>query len=264
MASRTGWEHATPLLPELDVLTFRGSSATLKRKDQRLDMKTRWVLGIDISLAHGAFVQLCDGKLHDCMYVTDKKAVADKDRHHENYLAASKIKDMQLRDFERLVFWSEFIEIVMEALEPEYVGIEDFAYRAPQSAHQIGEISGIVRLSAYSKGLKLRLHDPMTLKMFACHEANLDAKTTRVMIEERWPEAKAAFSRYVSGKDERTLEDLCDAYALAKLVDLEIQLRAGTVRLDSLHEKEVQVFNRCTKRYPESLLAREWIQKIDG
>jgi hypothetical protein len=226
-------------------------------------MKTRWVLGIDVSLAHGAFVQLCDGKLNEYRYVTDRKTVANKDYDHGIYLQASKIKDMQLRDFERLVFWRDVADDVMNSLYSYYAGIEDFAYRASQSAHQIGEIGGIVRLRAYSNGLKLRLHDPMTLKMFACHDGSLDAKSTRAAIEKRWPEAKKEFSKYVVGKDERTPEDLCDAYAIAKLVDLEIQLRAGVVRLDSLHAKEIQAFNRCTKRYPESLLAREWIQKME-
>lgn len=234
----------------------------MEKGGQRFGMKTRRVLGIDISLAHGAFVLLVDGDLADYKLVTDRKSVVDTDKlHHGRYLTASKIRDMQRRGIERLMFWNEFVDEMLAAFEPTHVGIEDYAYRASQSAHQIGEIGGIVRYAAYSRNAKLRLHDPTTLKMFACHAGNLDAKTTRRKIEDRWPETKEEFGQYVSGKDERTAEDLCDAYALAKLVDLEVQLRIGDVKLNSLHPKEVQVFNRCTKRYPESLLAREWIQK---
>jgi hypothetical protein len=97
--------------------------------------------------------------------------------------------------------------------------------------------------------------------MWAVHDGGADSRETRRKIEERWKEARDTFHGFIDGKDERTTEDLCDAYALARFVELEIELRAGRVQLSDLHEKEIQTLNRCTKRYPDNLLAREWIQK---
>lgn len=222
---------------------------------------SRRVLGIDVSLAHGGFVLLVDGALQRYQFVTDRKKVAEKNKACGTYLFTSKIPDKQQRDTIRLSFWNVYIKAVIASFAPDFVGVEDYAFRATQSSYHLGEVGGAVKYYVFMSGARLRLHDPMSLKMYAVHQGNADSRETREGIEERWPEAEREFHKYIQGADERTTEDLCDGFAIAKLVDLEVSLRAGSVRLDQLPPKEVQVFNRCTKRYPVSLLARDWISK---
>ena len=55
--------------------------------------------------------------------------------------------------------------------------------------------------------------------------------------------------------------DIQDAWYIAKLLQLEIKLRSGLIMLHDLPEHEIVVFNRCTKKYPVNLLARDFLQK---
>lgn len=220
---------------------------------------TERVLGADISLAHGAFVLLDGDQVAGFRFVTDRKKVCDKGKHVGTFLPSIRIPDKQQRDTVRLAFWSAYLRTLVSDFRPSHAGVEDYAYRATQSAYHLGEIGGLLKANLYMAGTKMRLHDPASLKMFAAHHGTLDSKETMLAILERWPDIAELFERFSSGADQRTVEDLCDAYALAKLVRLELDIRKGRERLDGLHAKEVTVFNRCTRRYPVSLLARDWI-----
>lgn len=220
------------------------------------------VSGIDVSLNHGAFVSLRDGKLDDYLFVTDKSKLASKSLSHGVYLKNDRKADKQARAVKRLEFWSGFFGDMRESFEPEYVGVEDYAYKAAQGAHQIGEVGGLLRLDLWVYDIKLRLHDPASLKMFAAHDGSADKEEIVCAVVERWEECRE-FANYRHGKDSTTVGDLCDAYTLAQLVWLEIQLRRGDKRLSDLHPKEVQVFNRTTKTYPINVLGREWIYRGD-
>jgi Holliday junction resolvasome RuvABC endonuclease subunit len=217
------------------------------------------ILGADISLAHGAFVLLVNNRVADFQFVSDRKKVCDKGKKAGTFLPSVRIEDKQQRDTVRLAFWGAYLKSLISSMRPSHAGVEDYAYRATQSAYHLGEIGGLLKVNLYMAGVLLRLHDPASLKMFAAHHGTLDSKETMAAILERWPEAREFFEKFTSGADARTVEDLCDAYALAKLVKLELDIRKGKRRLDELPPKELTVFNRCTKRYQVSLLARDWI-----
>lgn len=228
-------------------------------------MSTDRVSGIDISLNHAAFVTLDRGELYRFDYVTDRKSVANKSSAYGHYLRAAKLKEKYERDFLRLAYWNSFVSWFFGHTAPEYTGIEDYAYRAPQSAYHLGEVGGVARYRAWLSRAKVRLHDPSSLKMYAAHDGTADSTETMRAILKRWPTQTKPFLKFQDGKDQRSVEDLCDAYALAQLVWLEIRLRRGEVDLASLPPKEVQLFNRCTKRFPVSILGRDWIERItDG
>lgn len=227
------------------------------------EMKER-VLGVDISLNHAAFLLLDHSWVSKFYFVTDRKKVVDLAKGKKvgaAYLSATKLKDKQQRDMLRVCFWNAYLAKLFDLLRPTYVGIEDYAYRATDTAYQLGEVGGAARYHAWRVGAKVRLHDPQSLKMYAVHNGTADAHETMVGVQERWPATKDLFDRYQSGKDQRTVEDLCDAFAMAQLVWLEVQLRDGREQLSKLHPKEVQLFNRCTKRYPTNILSREWLSR---
>lgn len=227
--------------------------------------KTIDILGVDISMNHGAFVLLRNGSILDYRFVTDKAALAKKHKRYAEYISAVKVKDMVERDFLRLAFWYAYSNRLFKQLPSEYAGIEGYAYRASQNAHQIGGVASIFRVKAWIRRLKIRLHGPETVKMFGADDGNAAKSEVRYAMHEKYPET-IMFDEYAHGKGGTAFqipEDLCDAYAIAKLLWLEIQLRNGLVELKDLHPKTIQIFNRTTKRWPINILGREWIQRVD-
>jgi Holliday junction resolvasome RuvABC endonuclease subunit len=215
------------------------------------------ILGVDFSINHAGFV-LIDEKMEISRtdFVTDRRKLAQ--RKNGIVLSALRIKDMHQRSVARLAFWDHYIRLLLKATKPTHMVIEDYAYRAIQFAHQIGEVGGLFRLQAWNSGVRLRFVEPNTVKMFVAH--NGSASNINMETMQRWPQTRF-FEEYREGQDIRTTEDLCDAFGLAVLGLTEIKLREGTLKLSSLHPKEIQVFNRTTRQFPVNILGREWIQK---
>lgn len=227
------------------------------------------ILGGDLSLNHGALVELTDGGMTNFWYYTDQAGSAKKSEKRGIRMPVWKTKDRHVKMMQRLAWIENFLDkqVFMKSL-PEYVGIEDYALGVDHGAHYQGEIGGIARILCWFRGFKLRLHDPTTLKMFAAHNGTADKDLVERAVADRWnidfgwlnqPKAPKA-----KKENRQTSQDLCDAYTAAKLVDLEVRLRAGTVLLSDLHEKEIRIFHRVTKTYQVNLLDREWIQNPDG
>ncbi|MGW8177319.1 MAG: hypothetical protein ACWGQW_00760 [bacterium] len=233
------------------------------------------VIGADLSLNHGAIIQLNDGQLADFWYYTDLAGSAGKSKKRGHRMPTwSKIKDRQVKQMARLAWIENFLDktVLMKAL-PDYAGIEDYALDVGHGAHYQGEVGGIARILCWFRGISMRLHDPVSLKMFASHRGTADKDFMEEQVCERWSVDFSSLNQPLSSptkktpnpkQNRQTSQDLADAYALAQLVWTEVQLRAGTLTLAELHEKEVRVFNRVTKSYPVSLLDRDWIVNPDG
>jgi Holliday junction resolvasome RuvABC endonuclease subunit len=210
---------------------------------------------------------LHDGELERFWYYTDKAGSAGKSKDAIRLVVGK--NDREQNSVERLARLQIVFESVFEWAAPDYAGIENYAIRAEQGAHYLGEVGGLARLTAFRKGIPLRLHDPISVKMFVAHAGNAKGKTiVEKKVAERWgvhfsdfnqPPPKPTKKVAKPKRNRQTSEDLADAFSVAKLVELEAALRLGEVELRSLHEKEIQVFNRCTKTYPRSLLDRNWI-----
>lgn len=232
------------------------------------------VLGADLSLNHGAIIELTEGKLSNFWYYTDFAGSAGKSKRGYRVPSFSHIKDRQIKQMQRLAWVENFLDKkVFVPSQPDYVGIEDYALGAEHGAHYQGEIGGVARLLCWFRGYKLRLHDPVTLKMFVAHNGTADKDKVEAAAMERWGvdfdfvnQPKAAPSKRSPNpkQNRQTSQDLCDAFGLAMLVWTEVQLRSGTLTLAELHEKEVRVFNRVTKSYPIGLLDRDWIVNTEG
>jgi len=231
------------------------------------------VVGFDLALNHMAAVELTDGTMTNHWFVTDIAATAAKANGHGVRLAKSKTKEKQIMQIHRLAQLERFInKTVLVPSSPDYVGIEDYAIRAEQGAHYMGEVGGICRILCWSKGIPFRLHDPQSVKMFIAHDGTCQKDSVERAIRERFgmdfggynpPKAKPT-ARNPNPKQNRvTSEDLADAYSVSWMVWTEIQLRSGEITLKELHPKEIQVFNRITKTYPVSLLDREWIRNTE-
>jgi len=232
------------------------------------------VHGWDVSLNHAAFVQLTDGVMTDFWYITSVVGSANKSKEHGTRLPISKSKERQTKQMSRLAWLEHFIDKkILMPNQPNYVGLEDYAIRAEQGAHYLGEIGGIARILCWFRGVNLRLHDPISTKMFTTHDGTAQKDSVERAVNSRWghdfseynpPKGNPTKSNPDPKQNRTTSEDLADAYALAQMVWTEVQLRHGEVLLKDMHPKEVQVFNRVTKTYPISLLDREWISNPDG
>jgi Holliday junction resolvasome RuvABC endonuclease subunit len=230
------------------------------------------VIGADLSLNHGGIVELTNGHLSNFFYYTDFAGSAGKSKKRGFRMPTwTKEKDRQKRQMLRLSWIETFLrEKIFKKGKNVYVGIEDYALDAKHGSHYQGEVGGIARLICWDLGLKMRLHDPISLKMFATHKGTSDKDMVEAAVVKRWlydfdslnqPPSKPTKKNPNPKPNRQTSQDLCDAVALAYLVWTEILLRKGEMKLKDMHEKEVRVFNRVTKAYPVSLLDREWIAK---
>ncbi len=232
------------------------------------------VIGFDISLNHGAAFELTDGKQTWFSYYTVVAGVASRHKNGHRLPPPPTKGDNQMYQMERLAWIERWIDKeVLVPRKPEFVGIEDYALRAEQGAHQLGEVGGIARILFWFRGVNFRKHDPISVKMFTTHDGTAQKDLIERSVIARWgwdfghlnaPPPPPTKKGKVLKQSRTTSEDLADAAAVAKLVDVERLLRSGHMKLSDLHEKEVRVFNRVTKTYPTSLLGREWIRNPKG
>jgi len=226
---------------------------------------------MDISLNHGAIVQLRDGDLDGFFYYTDKAGAADRSKEHGFRVEVptpTKQPDKQIRAAIRLDWVSRWIDRVGLSQQPDFAGLEDYAIGADQGAHYLGEIGGQARRLLWLRGVRYRLHDPIAGKLFVAHDGTAQKDLIERCVLDRWGVDFSAYNAK-KGKSKKepsrqTSEDLADAYGMAQLVWTEYQLRKGLIKLKSLHEKEIQVFNRATKAFPINVLGREWIHNPAG
>lgn len=218
-------------------------------------------VGLDLSLNHAAMVCLEDGEMADYAFITDRAGDANTDSKRGTRLNIGKMSDALLKDKHRLLVWrvdrmSAWVWIQILKWAPDYIAIEDYALRAEQGAHQMGEIGGVVRHMLFNVGIPFRLHDPTSLKMYVAHDGTCQKDEVERCVKERWD---ADFKKHNSHKGEQTSGDISDAFGLAKMAWDEVRVRAGTLKVSDLHKKEIRVFNRITKYQPLALVDREWI-----
>lgn len=224
------------------------------------------VQGWDISLNHGAVVQLRDGELDGYWFYSDKAGSVARAKGHGARLelpTPTKEPDKHVRSIMRLDWVSRWIERVALAQAPGFIALEDYALGADQGAHHLGEIGGQARRLMWQHGVRYRLHDPIAVKLFVAHDATAQKDLIEACVRDRWGADFSGCNAVSAGKGKpsrQTSEDLADAFGLAQMVWTEYRLRKGRVRLSSLHEKEIQVFNRATKAFPINVLGREWIR----
>lgn len=184
-----------------------------------------------------------------------------------------KIKDPEQRQMMRLHWLADLFEEILEERQPDIVAIEDYAFGSGgNKGYPTAEMGGAARLACWRRGIPMRWHDPLTLKMYVTHSGAAKTPVVIRMVNNRWPDPfRGRGGRVIPLTSEEDVKgnlklaseadgDLAVAYALAQLALTEWLLRKGKTRLDRLHPKEIQAFNRCTKARPINLLGREWIQ----
>lgn len=237
---------------------------TAATKNRRQDKPAVRTIGADLSLNHGAVVALDNGELAAYLYYTNVVGSAARSKLGTRLPDFSKTKDRHLSGMKRLAWVEEWFGKALERLAPNFVNIEDYALDVDHGVAYQGEVGGAARLLCWHRDIPFRLTDPTSVKMFGADNGKADKDAVEAAVLERFgvdfgdlnlPQGTA------KKQNRQTSQDLADAFTLARLCWIEVQLRAGQMRLSELRPKEIQVFNRITKAQPCGLLDREWIRR---
>lgn len=212
-------------------------------------------LGIDCSLNHAAFVSIRErGPLKiDYFTTTRKTAVAYKGGL---LLDESKYKkfDKDKKSVARLAAIRVLVDTILQEYEECYASVEGYAHAARFQAHPLGEVGGLVRLAYWDHNIPFRVHDPITLKVFATGDPKAEKEDMIAKFALERPEDYET----VSFLPLETRGDIADAFWLAKMTETEYKLRDGTLLMSDLPSTRIRAFNRVT-RDTENILAKEWI-----
>lgn len=236
------------------------------------------VVGWDQSINHAAAVALdWDGRVVAAWGYDTKpgivKSLCEELAHLPGPVALTRLParyadravDASQRHMHRLAWlhqWqTEVVEQIKALAHPDLDGggpihtIEDYAYGAAGSAHQVGEVQGSLRLALLQRRAgRIRLHSPTSVKLFACNDGHASKEQVQEAVASRWGFLAAAPNVAVQASSLR--EDLADAFVLARMGWAEQLLRLGELQLKDLHESERRVFLRVTKTNPTNVLDR--------
>jgi len=259
------------------------------------------IFGLDISLDHGGVVVLdTTGMVADYCFLTTVKKYASVDPKH-SVLLSKQEKDEPKAVF-RLRRMNEYLHGLMEfehkvstLIPPSYYSIEGYSYGSAgtsTSICQIAELTGYIKHMTYEGGGLIRIHDPLSVKLFAtskgvCLKKDIverarlmfdfpDGLIKKKMIKKKGKKIPYSNPTCTPGVEPITWNehekikveeydgpatDLADAYFLARMTHTELQLRNGELLLKQLSEGERRIFLRVTKMYPVNVLDRPFICK---
>ena len=242
-------------------------------------LKRSLILGLDLSLNHFGLVVLDqNGFVLGSWFLTDIKKYLScaPVSFFENYLDLNKdLLDKDVFEERRIDFICDLMVGLWEIdivgnFSNVYVSIEGYANSSlSNSVHQMAELTGILKYNIfYKQGAKLRVHDPLSVKLFATGKGNCikkdmveAAKNCGYVVPDCLFTIKKTKKKNKIDDLDGPGTDLVDAYFLAKMLLRELEVRDGLVQLDQLPENERSIFLRVTKTYPVNLMARDFICK---
>ena len=230
-------------------------------------------MGSDLALNHAASVVVdSTGEVIDYKFLIDKTFAAKNPKGIRLHLpkcfrdkADDRKKDSDLKDMWRLDFLSGWMYDTMAEFNPDFIGVEGYAYDASGRVHQAAELCGQYKLMAWQNEKPLRVCGIQSLKMWATGKGNatkemvMDAAKDRVgdlFAQNNPPQIKS--KNGLSKLNRQAEEDLSDAYWVSQMLWVEWRLRFGLMSLEDLTHDQRRVINRVTKSMPIGILARPW------
>ncbi len=137
------------------------------------------------------------------------------------------------------------------------IGIENYAYGASAfSIVPIAEMTGCVKVSFLCKDIPMRLHDPLSVKMWAGDSQYQKEDMIRKARK------KIDIPEFLSKTKNNPASDIADAYFIMKMVEAELRVRANPLRMNKLKPHQKALFNRVTKANPVNILSRPFISRV--
>ena len=226
----------------------------------------RRVIGCDISMNHGAMVELLGGRFLRAWYFHGVLKCVSKAKDVHNVQATRIVepklveKDQEHKDFLKSRWISDWmLTSLSSTILPRALAYERTLPDGTGRITQLAAMQAVFMNKLYDAGARLRSYDPATLKMFAVWNGAASKDMMEAAVRERWSADFTCFN--TEAKDNKISEDLVDAFVAAKVLDIELQIREGTLALSDLEDnKERTVFLKVTKSYPTNILARPFIE----
>ena len=135
---------------------------------------------------------------------------------------------------------------------PVLIALEGYAYGGDQVIG-LAEITRPVKEMMYDAGCAIRIHDPLSLKMWA---GGGNFSKEQVLNEAR---KDVNFPDVLCQGSNNPGFDLADALYLKTMLEWEVKVRSDPSYMRRLNEKQIQVFNRVTRGNPVNLLNRPFL-----
>lgn len=144
----------------------------------------------------------------------------------------------------------------LRQVNPEFAALEGYALtKAPIASRLLGEVGGVCRLVLLTLRIPFRVYDVEDIKKFATGNYKAEKAEMVLTCRDRWEELN--FMEF--GKVDGAAGNLADSYAIARMLELELRLRAGEVAIADVLPQEREVFNKTTKQRPENYLATPFV-----
>lgn len=187
----------------------------------------------------------------------------------KDYLAFTQIKKFSCNKifyFKKKDYRNQFDQnidfgnkIINFCKDSDYCACEGYAYGSSAGlVFNIAEFTGRIKHLIYESGKKLRIYDICSIKMFGADKGNAQKQD---MVDSFLKLKSKEFDWSFLNKYDSPHTDLVDAFWIAKLLQTELKLRKGLIQLKDLTEKQIQIFNRTTKAYPQNLLSTDFYER---
>lgn len=188
-------------------------------------------------------------------------------------------KNIVSYDEEKYDFYNRTI-MMMEHIWPfiedcEYVCEEDYSLYGSGLLNQIFDFSSQIKFQALRNGSKLRLIEPLTLKMFATNsgkaqkpemfDAFVSDSNSHLLDLSDLPQipihSRGQFAGLRNKNGSSPLSDIVDAFFLGILLVEELRIRKGTKQLSDLVPHRSHILSRKTKANPIPIYKKDFIKK---
>jgi hypothetical protein len=227
------------------------------------------IVGLDLSKNHYALIlkdtetaqfKVCFGWDSSSKVIKWQKKFLKYNIHHINKCENNIDAGLQLADFIRSDIVRFMVGIVgkFETKEvPVIIAIEGFSYMSnPLNVATLVEITHAVKQELYIMGCSMRIHDPLSVKLWAGSGSYKKEDMVKSALHHITIEPD-----FLQGKSNPG-QDIADALFLLVMLDYEIKVRQDPTALNKLSSNQKQIFNRVSKFYPNNLLDRKFLAKV--
>ncbi|MBZ4649260.1 crossover junction endodeoxyribonuclease RuvC [Thermosipho sp. (in: thermotogales)] len=201
-------------------------------------------IGIDPSITGTAVTKFNGDEFEDYWFFSEVKSICRNNKHG---IYQPKFENQ----IEKLIWGIEKVIEIIDKSKPDYIAIEDYAFRAQGRVFHIGGYVEGIKMEIYRRRIPLRLYDPLRVKQFVTGKGNSDKPAMALSAYKKWGIDFSDAGQYSN--------NIVDAYSINKLLILELKLKQDSKLKDKLTEVEKHIFLTKNKHDKECLIDREFI-----
>ncbi len=151
------------------------------------------------------------------------------------------------------------IRDILQSEDIKYSAIEDYAMGIRNgTVFDIGEFCGLVKHHLYLDGILFRVYDIPSIKIFASGNGAADKGVMLTAYKMKIHSGVDLAELQTAAKS--PMSDMIDACWIARMLRVELMLRAGITTLKDLPDEQRRIFLRTTKGNPVNILDKGWNQ----